>query len=213
MLPAIKTILYATGLGPGAPYVFRYAMALAQQHQAKIVAVHGMEPLSAFGQSLVEQYISHETSEEMHNKARESVRAKLQQRMELLCQKECQGAPSCTGLVSSIRVVEGYPAQVILEVALDCSADIIVMGAHSQTAVGEVMVGSTTRKPGCAALSRPTTSPKTGANRVISPLRDPGSASNSGPLPANAAFSAAVARGSATTGCPTKSQVMPAAVM
>lgn len=146
MLPKIQTILYATGLGPGAPYVFRYAMALALQHQAKIVAVHGMEPLSTFGQSLVEHYISHETSEEMHAKARESVRAGLKQRLEQLCQKECQGNPSCANLVSSIRVVEGYPAQVILEVAMDCAADMIVMGAHSRTAVGEVMVGSTTRK-------------------------------------------------------------------
>ncbi len=70
MLPKIKTILYATGLGPAAPYVFRYALSLARQHEARIIAVHGMEPLSTFGQSLVEQYISHEQSEEMHQQAR-----------------------------------------------------------------------------------------------------------------------------------------------
>lgn len=146
MLPAIKTILYATGLGPGAPYVFRYALTLAHQHQAQIVIVHGIEPLTPFGQSLVEQYISHDTSEEMHNKARESVKARLQQRLELLCQKECQESPACANLVTSIQVVEGYAAQVILKVASECGADIIVMGAHSHTVVGEVMVGSTTRK-------------------------------------------------------------------
>ncbi|MFH0782042.1 MAG: universal stress protein [Pseudomonadota bacterium] len=146
MLPKIQTIVYATGLGSGAPYVFRYAMTLAQQHQAKIVVVHGMEPLSTFGQSLVEQYISHDTSEEMHRKARETVKARLQQRLELLCQKECQGSPACSNLVSSIQVVEGYAAQVILKVASDCAADMIVMGARSHTVVGEAMVGSTTRK-------------------------------------------------------------------
>ncbi|MBU1567920.1 MAG: universal stress protein [Proteobacteria bacterium] len=146
MLPKIKTILFATGLGPGTPYVFRYAMTLALQHQAKIVAVHGIEPLSSYGQSLVEQYIPHETSDKMHSKARESVKAKLKEQLEQLCQEECQGTPHYTDLVSSIRVAEGYPAQVILEVALDCSADIIVMGAHRHTVVGEVMVGSTTRK-------------------------------------------------------------------
>ncbi len=146
MLPQIKTILYTTGLGEGAPYVFRYALALARQHNAKIVAVHGMEPLTAFGQSLVEQYISHDSSEEMHSKARESVKAELKKRMEQLCTKECNNAPTCDIAVSSIHVVEGYPDQVIVKMANDCSADLIVMGAYSHSLVGEVVVGSTTRK-------------------------------------------------------------------
>jgi nucleotide-binding universal stress UspA family protein len=146
MLPKIETILYTTGLGPGAPYVFRHALALARQHQARIVAVHGMEPLSPFGQSLVEQYISHDSSEEMHSKARKSVKAQLKERLERLCTKECNNAPSCENAVTSIHVVEGYPDQVILNLAKDCSADLIVMGAHSHTLVGEVIVGSTTRK-------------------------------------------------------------------
>ena len=107
MLPKIKTILYATGLGPGAPYVFRYALALARQHGAKIVAVHGMEPLSDFGQSLVEQYISHEDSEEMHRKARETVKAQLADRIRQLCTKECDGATECENVVTSIKIVEG----------------------------------------------------------------------------------------------------------
>jgi nucleotide-binding universal stress UspA family protein len=146
MLPVIKTILYATGLGPGAPYVFRYALVLARQHQAKIVVVHGIEPLTQFGQSLVEQYISHDQSEEMHKKARESVKATLNERIVKLCSAECTDAQECQLLVSSIRVVDGYPAQVVLDAAKECDADVIVMGAHSHTAVGEVMVGSTTRK-------------------------------------------------------------------
>lgn len=146
MLPALKTILYATALGPGAPYVFRYALALARQHQANIVAVHGIEPLSTFGQSLVEQYISHDASEEMHKKARETVKAQLKARIEQLCTRECNGAANCENLVSSIRVIDGYPDQVILDTAKECGADLIVMGAHRHTVVGEVMMGSTTRK-------------------------------------------------------------------
>jgi nucleotide-binding universal stress UspA family protein len=146
MLPVIKTILYATALGPGAPYVFRYALTLARQHQAKIVIVHGIEPLSQFGQSLVEQYISHDNSEEMHRKARESVRGQIEERIKQLCAKECTDATECQLRVSSIRVTDGYPAQVILDVAKDSAADMIVMGANRHTLVGEVMLGSTTRK-------------------------------------------------------------------
>ncbi len=146
MLPKIKTILYATGLGPGAPYVFRYALALARQHQATVVAVHAMEPLTPFGQSLVEQYISHETSEEMHEKAREAVKAQLQQKLERLCAMECNGAANCQNLVGSTLVIEGYAARVILDAAEEYAADLIVMGGHRHTMVGEVMLGSTTRK-------------------------------------------------------------------
>ncbi|MDP3480269.1 MAG: universal stress protein [Desulfoprunum sp.] len=146
MLPKIETILYATGLSPRATYVFRYALALARQHGAKIVAVHGIEPLSNFGQSLIEQYMSHEVSEELHTKARETVKAQLQVRIEALCTKECSVAVECQNLVSSIRVIDGQPAQVILDVAKDCSADLIIMGSHRHTMVGEVILGSTTRK-------------------------------------------------------------------
>ncbi len=146
MLPKIATILYATGLGPGAPYVFRYALALARQHKAKIVAVHGMEPLSTFGKSLVEQYISHDSSEQMHSKARETVKMQLQERMEKLCASECNHVPQCDNPVSATHVVEGYPAQVIVNIAKEVSADLIVMGAQSHGKISEVMMGSTTRK-------------------------------------------------------------------
>jgi nucleotide-binding universal stress UspA family protein len=146
MLPEIKTILYATGLGQGAPYVFRYALTLARQHQAKIVIVHAVEPLTPFGQSLIEQYIAHDLSVEMHRQARQSVKDALNDKLAKLCAAECPSAKECQLIVSSIQVIDGYPAQVILNVAKECAADLIVMGAHSHSAVGEVMVGSTTRK-------------------------------------------------------------------
>jgi len=146
MLPQIKTILYTSALGPDAAYVFRYALALARQHQAKIVAVHAMEPLSLFGKSLVEQYVSHESVETRHNEALESVRTGIKQRMEQLCAKECNNATSCENAVSSVHVVDGYPEQVILDTAKECSADLIVMGAHGHTRVEETFMGSTTRK-------------------------------------------------------------------
>lgn len=146
MLPKIRTILYTTDVEPSAVYVFRYALALAKQHQAKIVAVHGIEPLTPFGQSLVEQYITHDVSEEMHKKARETIKSQLKKRIEVLCAKECNNAPSCENVVSSIHVVEGYPSQVIMDIAKDCSADLIVMGEYSQNIFSEITMGSTTRK-------------------------------------------------------------------
>ncbi|MGW8194269.1 MAG: universal stress protein [Desulforhopalus sp.] len=146
MLPTIETILYATNVEDDAGYVFRYALALARQHEARIVVVHGVEPLTPFGQSLVEQYVSHDMTEEMHRQTRESVKTEIKQRIEQLCTRECNNATSCENAVTAIHVHDGYPAQVILNAARDCSADLIVMGEHSHTIIGEVVMGSTTRK-------------------------------------------------------------------
>jgi nucleotide-binding universal stress UspA family protein len=145
MLPKIKTILYATGLGPAAPYVFRYAMSVAKQYGADIVAVHGMEQLSPFAQSLVELYVSHEDSEEMHRKSREKVKENLRQRIRQLCEKENGDEPGgCR--ISDIRTAEGPPAQVVLAAAAEIGADLIIMGSHRHTVLGDAMLGTTTHK-------------------------------------------------------------------
>ena len=146
MLPKISTIVYATGLGPGAPYVFRYALSLARQHKANIIAVHGMEPLSTFGQSLVEQYISHKQSEQMHLQARESVKDRLKERIARLCAMESDSRPECSNLVSDILIREGQPAEVVLNAARECKADLIIMGSHRHTVLGDALLGSTTHK-------------------------------------------------------------------
>ena len=146
MLPQIKKILYATGMGPGAPYVFRYALALANQHDAQIIAVSALEPLSTFAQSLVELHISHEQSEGIHRTAQRQAKDRLRERVARLCEKECTDDQLCTQRVSEIRIEEGLPAQVILTAARECSVDLIIMGAHRHTVVGDAILGSTAHK-------------------------------------------------------------------
>jgi len=144
MLPEIQKILYATGLGPGAPFVFRHALSLARKHGAQIHAVHAMEPLSPFAQSLVELHISHDASEQMHRQAGETLKAKLQERIRLLCEKENGDGTGCP--VTDIRVVEGQPSQCILAAAEEIGADLIVMGSHRHSVLGDAMLGTTTHK-------------------------------------------------------------------
>ena len=145
MLPKFQKILYATGLGAGAPHVFRYALSLARQYEAEIIAVHGMEPLSPFAQSLVELHVSHEKSEEMNRQAREAAKERLRERIERLCAKENDGdLEGCR--VTGIRIVEGQPAQVVLQEATAAGADVVVMGSHRHTVIGGAVVGSTTHR-------------------------------------------------------------------
>lgn len=146
MLPQIKKILYATGMDPGAPYVFRYALALANQHDAQIIAVSAMEPLSTFAQSLVELHISHEQSEEIHNQTQVRARELLRERVARLCEKECADDQLCTQRVGEIQIEDGQPAQVILEAAKESAADLIIIGAHRHTVIGDAILGSTAHK-------------------------------------------------------------------
>ncbi len=146
MLPKIKTILYATGLGPGAPHVLRYALSVAQTYDAKIIAVSAMEPLSTFAQSLVELHVPHERSEQMHRAAREQVRNNLIARIERLCAKEQSADPQGRSRVSEIIVEEGQPAQLVLQYARSKGADVIVMGTHRHTMLGEALLGDTAHK-------------------------------------------------------------------
>jgi len=146
MLPEIKSILYATGLGPGAPHVFRYALSIAQKHDAKIAIVHAMEPLSTFAQSLVELHISHEQSEELHRQSRQKVKRDIEGRLETFCARELCGDPEGRGRVSEIRIVEGQPAQQVIRLAGEMKADLVVMGTHRHTVVGEALLGTTAHK-------------------------------------------------------------------
>jgi len=146
MLPQIKKILYATGMGPGAPYVFRYALTLANQHDAQIIAISALEPLSTFAQSLVELHISHEQSEQIHSTAQAQSKERLRERVARLCEKECADDQVCTQRVSEIRVEEGQPAEVILAAAKEYAVDLIIMGAHRHTVIGDAMLGTTTHK-------------------------------------------------------------------
>ncbi len=146
MLPVFKKILYATDIGPGAPYVFRHALSLAHQYQGKIDVLHAMEPLSTFGQSLVELHISHAQSEELHKAARNKARTRLNERIDRLIAGETSSMPEGRALINSVEVLEGYPAPTILAQAKKLGADAIVIGTHRHTAIGEALLGSTARK-------------------------------------------------------------------
>ena len=146
MLPHINRILYTTALTQGAPHVFRYALALARRHQAQISVLHILEPLSPFAQSLVELHVAHERSEKMHAEAREQVKVTIEQRLEELCKaEECQDDTGCD-LVSDITVLEGQPAEKILEYAGEIDADLIIVGCSRQSVLGEALIGSTANK-------------------------------------------------------------------
>ena len=146
MLPKIKKILYATGMGAGAPHVFRYALTMASQLDAQIIAVSAIEPMPAFAQSLVELHVSHQDAEQRHLEALKLAKERLRERITRLCEKECGIEPRCSNRVNLIEVAEGHPAEIILASAKRHDVDLIIMGSHRHTVVGDALLGTTAHK-------------------------------------------------------------------
>jgi len=155
MLPKIETILYATDLEAGSPQVFRYALSLAQKYDARIAILHAVEPLSKFAQNLVELHVTHQVTEKLHQEAREKLKQEIENRLEQFCRDELTGDPEGRKRVCSIDVLDGLPAEVIIDQAETLDADLVVMGTHHHTAVGEALLGSTAHRV-IHRIARPT---------------------------------------------------------
>lgn len=146
MLPKVKTILFATGLGAGAPYVFRYALSLAQKYDAKIRIIHGREPLGPTAQNMADLYMFQETAEDIFEKASKEAEEKIMANLEKLCAEELGDDPQGRQRVEGITVAKLPPKQAILDEAEKCGADLIVMGSHRHSVLADAMLGTTTLK-------------------------------------------------------------------
>lgn len=146
MLPNIETIVMATDLGADAPEVLRYAETLAMCCRAKRVLVHAVEPVPAHAAAMVAEAISAERAQAVHREGMEKYRAKTRSKIEALFEVESVGATKTPVEVPEIRIVEGPAADTILEQATSARADVIVMGTHRHSVLGELMLGSVARK-------------------------------------------------------------------
>jgi len=146
MLPTIRTILYATDLGPHGPRVFRYAVALAREHGAKIVLLHVIEPIGETAETLVRNLVPEGTFEAAHREGLERIRAEIRERLEHFCQTEFGSSSADEKPVAEIHIAEGWPAPTIIAEAASMGADLIVMGAHTHPVVEEMILGSVANK-------------------------------------------------------------------
>ncbi|MGW8313842.1 MAG: universal stress protein [Desulfuromonadales bacterium] len=146
MIPKVENILYTTGLGSGTPYVFRYALSLAQKYDAKIHIIHGHEPLSSSAQSMADLYMVQETANEVFERTIAEVEQKILERLERLCAEETSSDPKGRERVASITVAKLPAKQAILEEAEKRDIDLIVMGSHRHSVLADAMLGTTTLK-------------------------------------------------------------------
>jgi nucleotide-binding universal stress UspA family protein len=128
----INTILYATDLGLYGPYLLQHVMSLASRHNAKVHAVHAIEPLGVFAESILATYMPDTDMQKLRGRGFNQVMDKIRQQVENAFEDEFVECNCDVQLIQGIQVVQGKPADVILETAMQCNADLIVLGSSSQ---------------------------------------------------------------------------------
>ncbi len=146
MLPDVKKILYASDIDQGSRPAFRAAVSLCGHYHSEITFLHVLEPLSASAQSIVNTMMNDEALHELHDQSLVNLRNKLTERVKHFCATELEENELLSDGQVTARVEEGTPWKVILKVADEINADVIVMGTRTHSAVGQFLLGSTANK-------------------------------------------------------------------
>ncbi len=146
MLPTIRKILFAAGLGNDTSYVLGHALNLAQKHEAKIYVIHSHEALNITDQSLAEIYMLQEGIADAFEKSLLDTEEKVRVYLEEVCQDALQKNAAAPELIAAIQVTRHTPKAAILAAAKEFGADLIVMGSHRHFVLNDALLGSTTMK-------------------------------------------------------------------
>ncbi len=131
MKPMITNILFATDLSQNSTYALRHAASLAQVTNAEIHVLHVAEPLSDDARVALEMFVMNaESRNQATEKRGEMVRNLLAQRQERFWGALEGDDAKIRKQVTSIEIIEGYPAEAILRRAHELDCDLIVLGAH-----------------------------------------------------------------------------------
>ena len=144
-IPQYKTILYATDLGERMRPVFRHAIGMARQYQAKIIMLHVVEPLGSTSEAVLSIYLPERKLDELQHEAHKKVLTRMKQRLEKFCQEETALCGEASPEVSDVLVTAGHPAEQIVHQAEKHHADLIVMGSFGKHILGRHVLGSTAR--------------------------------------------------------------------
>lgn len=146
MLPNIRNILFAVGLGNDTRYVLEYALSQAQKYGAKIHIVHSHQALNISDQSQAEIFMLQEGMTESFDESPLDTEENVTAYLEEICQDVVVEYSTDPEVISNIRISAYAPKSAILTAANDFKADLIVMGSHRHSVASDALLGSTTMK-------------------------------------------------------------------
>ncbi len=145
-IPKISTILYATDLGKHTRPVFRQAIAQARVHNASIIMLHVVEPLSETAKAVIASYMPEAAIDEMQKNGMQNIVTEMKERINKFYEDELEGLDKASIPVKEMIVVSGRPSEQILTVAEDYKVDMVVMGQSAKKVLGSRVMGSTVRR-------------------------------------------------------------------
>ena len=142
----IKTVLLAVDLTSATPSLLYHAVELTRQHDAKLIAVHAIEPLGNLGHALLEAYLNPEACHKLTTTGMDAMVQEVKnQVINTLTEEYLSGDMSGLNL-GEVIVRTGYPSDVILHSADEVGADLIILGSHSCHNSSPSALGTVTQK-------------------------------------------------------------------
>ena len=138
----IRSMLYASDLGPYAPFVLQHALALARAFKADLYVIHAVEPMSPFAESVLQSYLDPSALDDLHHEGVPTVMASIEQKVLDSFIDELE-EPQDLALISAVRVRQGDPAQVILDQVQRLGVELLIIGSHGEGCSADIPLGRT----------------------------------------------------------------------
>ena len=139
----IRSILFATDLGIYAPVVMQHALGMARTFGADLYVVHAVEPMGLFAESVLQSYLDELAFNDLHQLGMSTMLSNIESRVLDSLREELGEGEQELDLIRSVKVIQGEPAQVILQQSQSLSVDLLVLGSHGQPAGGITHLGRT----------------------------------------------------------------------
>ncbi|BAL23915.1 universal stress protein [Azoarcus sp. KH32C] len=136
MAYGIQNILIATDLGPHSADVLKHAAGMAQRLGAQLHLVTVMYSSAQNSMVALDSYLPEEAIPRLREDAVRRIRERIDEEIADL------GKDASLAGVTSVGILEGAPADIVLAEAQRLEADLIVLGSAGHTALGEILIGS-----------------------------------------------------------------------
>ncbi len=146
--PMVKKIIYASDLGIYGPYLLEHVSELAEMHNAKVIVVHAIEPLSPFADAVLEAFVPESEKQSLKTDGIENVLDSIRLRVMAAFEDDFIDYDGDRSWLEDVFVVAGKAPEVILQQAREQNADLIVIGSHGNGLHGKnyTSIGSVASK-------------------------------------------------------------------
>ncbi len=149
----IQKILFATDLSESSVHAFAYAVSLANIFGAGMTILHVMAefPGEKFILNMIQTDTWKEIKKRHYSEARDDLILKkrdhvaIKEVLEAFSEAVKNGDPNHDFVTDEIIIKSGPPAETIVETAKKRKCDLVVVGTHGQSALADVLIGSTAR--------------------------------------------------------------------